>query len=76
LRHTYASNLYEQDENIKYVQSQLGHAIPTVTLNIDAHLMKPVNQDAHTRLENAIFETNGCKMVAEKKGVDALCATP
>lgn len=67
LRHAYASLLIEQGENIKYIQSQLGHSSPTVTLNIYAHLMKPVNQEAACRLENAIFETSGSKMVAEKK---------
>ena len=46
LRHTYASLLIEQGENIKYIQSQLGHSSPTVTLNVYAHLMKPVNQEA------------------------------
>jgi len=55
LRHTYASLLIEQGENIKYVQDQLGHSTPTVTLNIYAHLMKPVNQEAAIRLEKAIF---------------------
>ena len=52
LRHTYASLLIEQGENIKYVQNQLGHATPTVTLNVYAHLMKPANQEAVCRLEN------------------------
>ncbi|MFH1991012.1 MAG: site-specific integrase, partial [Pseudomonadota bacterium] len=55
LRHTYASLLIEQGENIKYIQSQLGHSSPTVTLNVYAHLMKPTNQAAAIRLENAIF---------------------
>lgn len=64
LRHTYASLLIEQGENIKYIQSQLGHSSPSVTLNVYAHLMKPVNQEAACRLENAIFETSGSKMVA------------
>ena len=36
LRHTYASLLIEQGENIKYIQNQLGHATPTITLNIYA----------------------------------------
>jgi len=67
LRHTYASLLIEQGENIKYIQSQLGHASPIVTLSVYAHLMKPVNQEAAFRLENAIFQTNGSKMVAGKK---------
>jgi integrase len=70
LRHTYASLLIEQGENIKYIQTQLGHSSPTVTLNVYAHLMKPINQEAPSRLENTIFESSGSKMVAEmQKGV-------
>ena len=65
LRHTYASLLIEQGENIKYIQDQLGHSSPTVTLNVYAHLMKPVNQEAALRLENAIFEPDGHKMVTK-----------
>ncbi len=77
LRHTYASLLIEQGENIKYIQSQLGHASPVVTLNVYAHLMKSVNQDAPNRLEKTIFEASGSKMVAEsKKGVMANAVTP
>ena len=64
LRHTYASLLIEQGENIKYIQSQLGHASPIVTLNVYAHLMKPINQEAACRLENTIFEPSSSKMVA------------
>jgi len=64
LRHTTASLMIEQGENIKYIQSQLGHSSPTVTLNVYAHLMKPTNQEAACRLENTIFETSGSKMVA------------
>lgn len=55
LRHTYASLLIEQGENIKYIQSQLGHSTPSVTLNVYTHLMKPENQEAAVRLEKAIF---------------------
>ena len=65
LRHTNASLLIEQGENIKYIQSQLGHSSPTVTLNIYAHLMKSVNQEAACRLENTVFGESGSKMVAE-----------
>jgi integrase len=67
LRHTYASLLIEQGENIKYIQTQLGHSSPSVTLNIYAHLMQFINREAANRLENAIFETDGSKMVAETK---------
>ena len=55
LRHTYASLLIEQGENIKYIQSQLGHSSPIMTLNVYAHLMKPVNQEAARRLEKTVF---------------------
>jgi integrase len=58
LRHTYASLLIEQGENIKYIQTQLGHSSPTVTLNIYAHLMKSVNQEAVLKLENRVFSVN------------------
>ena len=64
LRHTTASLMIEQGENIKYIQSQLGHSSPTVTLNVYAHLMKPTNQEAACRLENTIFESTGSKPVA------------
>jgi len=39
LRHTYASILIKQGENLKYIQSQMEHANPTVTLNTS---MSPV----------------------------------
>ena len=65
LRHTYASLLIEQGENIKYIQTQLGHASPVVTLNVYAHLMNPVNREAANRLEKAVFGISGSKMVAE-----------
>lgn len=55
LRHTTASIMIEQGENIKYIQSQLGHSSPTVTLNVYAHLMKPTNQEAACRLEKAVL---------------------
>jgi integrase len=69
LRHTYASLLIDQGENIKYIQNQLGHSSPIVTLEVYAHIMNPVNQKSARRLENTIFGTSGSKMVAEiKKG--------
>ncbi len=70
LRHTYASLRIEQGENIKYIQSQLGHSSPTITLNVYSHLMKSVNREAALRLENAIFEINGSKMVANNQKGD------
>jgi integrase len=62
-RHTFASLLIHQGENIKYIQSQLGHSSPTVTLNVYSHLMNPVNQESACRLEKTIFQGTGHKMV-------------
>jgi integrase len=77
LRHTYASLLIDQGENIKYIQAQLGHHSPTVTLNVYAHLMNPVNQAAAINLEMSVFENNGCKVVAaNKKGAMPDSITP
>jgi len=70
LRHTYASLLIEQGENIKYIQNQLGHSSPTVTLNVYSHLMKSENQEAVCRLENTIFEETGHNLVTEKFAVN------
>ena len=67
LRHTYASMLIEQGENVKYIQSQLGHSSPTVTLNVYAHLIKAVNQEAACRLENSLFTTTSHKTVTKTK---------
>ena len=77
LRHTNASIRLENGENIKYIQTQLGHASPTITLNVYAHLMKDRNPEAAQRLENAVFGPSGHKMVTKnKKGATALTVTP
>jgi integrase len=55
LRHTYASLLIEQGENIKYIQTQLGHSSPSITMDVYAHLMKSSNQQAASRLENTVL---------------------
>ena len=58
-----ASLLIEQGENIKYIRIHFGHSSPTVTWNIYAHLMKKVNQEVVSRLENIVFNPSGPKMV-------------
>lgn len=67
LRHTYASLLIEQGENIKYISNQPGHTNPTTTLNIYAHLIKQDNQEAGCKLENTIFQTNSHNLVTNEK---------
>lgn len=77
LRHTYASLIIEQGENIKYIQTQLGHSSPTITLDVYAHLMKPVNQEAARRLDKRVFGKNGDQMETKnKKGITKLSVTP
>ncbi len=50
---------------------------PTVTWNVYAHLMKSTNQEAPSKLEKTIFESNGSKTVAKnKKEVTAKTVTP
>lgn len=64
-------------ENLKYIQAQLGHSSPTVTLDVYAHLMKPKNQAAACRLDKAVFDGTGSKMVAKmKKGDTAVTVSP
>ena len=55
LRHTFACLLIEQGENIKYIQSQMGHSKPSVTLDVYGHLMKDSNPSAAMQLEKTIF---------------------
>jgi integrase len=55
LRHTYASLLLSHGENVKYIQSQLGHSSPMVKLNVYSHLMEKRNPKAVSRLEGAIW---------------------
>ena len=64
LRHTFASLLIDQGENIKYIQSQLGHSSPTLTLDTYSHLLNATNQKAARKLEGVVFEATGSKMVA------------
>jgi len=55
LRHTFASLLIEQGENIKYIQTQLGHASPSITLDVYSHLMRPSNPESAKNLENRVL---------------------
>jgi len=69
LRHTFASLLIEQGENIKYIQDQLGHSSATLTLDVYGHLLKPVNQEAAQRLENSVFSGNGDQMATNRQNI-------
>ncbi|MFH1699216.1 MAG: site-specific integrase [Candidatus Zixiibacteriota bacterium] len=55
LRHTFASLLISQGENIKFVQSQLGHASAKTTLDRYGHLMPNLENGAARRLDKTVF---------------------
>ncbi len=55
LRHTYASMLIAQGESIKTVQSLLGHASATMTLNVYGHLFEGETKRAVARLEAGLL---------------------
>ena len=44
-----------------------GRLCSDVTLNVYAHLVKSKNQEAACKLEKAVFEANGSKMVADSE---------
>ena len=54
LRHTYASILINQGENIKYVSRQLGHASIQITADLYGHLFKETSLAAMQRLDARI----------------------
>jgi integrase len=55
LRHTFASLLINQGENLKYVQQQLGHASITTTVDRYGHLMPDAHVGASQRLDATVF---------------------
>lgn len=65
LRHSYASLLLSLGENIKYIQTQMGHSSPTVTLDVYSHLFKKENPEAARRLERSIFDATGQNLVTK-----------
>jgi integrase len=55
LRHTYTSLLIAQGENIKFIQSQLGHASIQTTLDRYGHILPNTNRGAGKRLDKLVF---------------------
>jgi integrase len=61
LRHTYTSLLIAQGENVKFIQSQLGHASIQTTMDRYGHIIPNTNHGAGERLDRLVFgedETN------------------
>ena len=63
MRHTYASMLINQGENLKYVQSQLGHASITTTVDRYGHLMPDAHVGASERLDATLFGSSPASRV-------------
>ncbi len=58
LRHTYASMLVGQGNDVTYVADQMGHSSPTVTLGIYAKLFDPIarRQEAKKKMQESYEE--------------------
>ena len=56
LRHTFASILINQGENLKFIQSQLGHASIQTTIDRYGHLM-PIKHYSNvgSRMDESVF---------------------
>lgn len=61
LRHTHATLLIFNGENIKVVSDRLGHKDISVTLNTYTHVMDDMKKNTASLLDN-IFENNSCKL--------------
>jgi integrase len=55
LRHSFTALLIAQGENIKYIQSQLGHASIQTTLDRYGHLLPATHKEAASRLDQTLF---------------------
>lgn len=71
LRHTYASLLIAQGENVKFVQSQLGHTSAKTTLDRYSHLMPMTRAEAGERLDRTVFQPSVRKLLEnpESEGI-------
>jgi outer membrane protein OmpA-like peptidoglycan-associated protein len=58
LRHTFASLLINQGENLKYIQTQLGHSSITTTVDRYGHLMPEAHRGVNDRLDATLFGDN------------------
>ena len=68
LRHTYTSLLIAQGENIKFIQSQLGHASIQTTMDRYGHILPNTNKGVGERLDRLVF--GKCEQSKELSTVD------
>ncbi len=55
LRHTFATLLIHQGENVKFIQNQMGHASIATTMNVYGHLLPETHTEAGAKLDRQIF---------------------
>lgn len=55
LRHSYVSMLIAQGENVKTIQSLVGHASARMTWDVYGHLFEGAGREAARKLERALF---------------------
>lgn len=65
LRHSFASILIANGENIKFVQNQLGHASATTTLDRYGHLLPGTQKESAERLDKTVFGNSVSKLLAK-----------
>jgi integrase len=68
LRHTFGSIKLEQGENLIYVSKQMGHASPSITANVYAHLLKERRPEAAVKAETFLFGPAKQAQKARAKG--------
>ncbi|MGG3449574.1 tyrosine-type recombinase/integrase [Domibacillus aminovorans] len=55
LRHTHASLMLQQGENIKLISERLGHSSVKITLDTYSHVLPNMQQEASNRLADKLF---------------------
>ncbi|NRG46007.1 tyrosine-type recombinase/integrase [Bacillus sp. CRN 9] len=55
LRHTHASLLLQQGENIRLISERLGHSSVKITLDTYSHVLPNMQQEASNRLADKLF---------------------
>ncbi len=62
LRHTYTTGLIAQGENVKFIQSQLGHASIQTTIDRYGHLLPLDAHGVGSRLDHQFFGSNEAEL--------------
>ena len=66
LRHTYAAMMISLGENIKFIQSQMGHSSISTTLDRYGHLLPEASEGVGGRLDNLVFSEKVVFLPAER----------